>query len=115
MNANLFLNCRCSSREESIEKLVFALAETSEIFSVRSDELLGKTRGENPVCWARIAAMATLWDAGVTLKMIGAFFGGRDHATVINAVRRLPDIITYCPQFAKNVQALRQSLGVPQI
>ena len=102
-------------RDPYRKKLVETLAKTSELFCLMPDQLLASTRGETAVCWARIAAMASLRNAGLPLQVIGEFFGGRDHGTVIHAVKRLPEIMTYCPDFAANVQRLRRTLGLPPL
>lgn len=99
-------------RDPYRKKLVQTLAKTAEIFCLMPDQLLASSRGETAVCWARIAAMASLRHAGLPLKVIGEFFGGRDHGTVIHAVKRLPEILTYCPDFAGSVHKLRSSLGL---
>lgn len=45
-----------------------------------------------------------------SLPDIGRHFGGRDHTTVIHAVRRIDQMCADDPAFAARVEAIRQSL-----
>ncbi|MDQ4047966.1 MAG: chromosomal replication initiator protein DnaA [Actinomycetota bacterium] len=46
-----------------------------------------------------------------SLPAIGRAFGGRDHSTVLSAIRRVEDDISVDPQLAGAVESLRQALG----
>ena len=45
-----------------------------------------------------------------SLPEIGRKFGGRDHTTVMHAVRKIEEIIGEDPSFAQDVEILRRTL-----
>lgn len=45
---------------------------------------------------------------------IGSRFGGRDHTTVLNAVRRVADWLTEDEQVIGEIARLRRKLGIPE-
>lgn len=68
----------------------------SDIYGVSVDKILGRER-RNDIKVARHVAMARLFEMGdhrrkntiTTKRMIGKWFGGRDHSTVIHAIENV--------------------------
>ena len=46
-----------------------------------------------------------------SLPEIGRKFGGRDHTTVIHAVRKVEELMAMDPGFAEDIELLRRTLG----
>jgi chromosomal replication initiator protein len=84
-----------------------------EVFDLTVDELVSPSRTAR-VSWPRQLAMylsRELTDA--TLPAIGRAFGGRDHATVLYAVRRAGDRISSDAQASDVAHTLTKRVGVP--
>ena len=45
-----------------------------------------------------------------SLPEIGHFFGGRDHTTVMHAVRKVDELREHDPNFAEDVELLKRML-----
>ena len=71
--------------KEDMDRVVHKVATTSK-FSV--DELRGRGRG-HMLCLARSMAISEISNLGVPLAKIGEYFGGRDHTTILNAIKRI--------------------------
>ena len=69
-------------------------AAVCEYFEVTVKELEGPSRVRN-VTTPRMLAMCILRDLGLTFPQIGRSFGGRDHTTAINAVRKRDKFIQH--------------------
>lgn len=59
-------------------------------FGLEPEDLCGKSLGRHFTVPRQIAMAMAVQD-GHTLKAVGRYFGGRDHTTVIHAVRRFDD------------------------
>ena len=53
------------------------------------------------VCW---------WMTARSLPEIGRKFGGRDHTTVMHAVKKVEELKTSDPGFAEDIELLRRML-----
>lgn len=71
------------------EVAVSAMLEAADRFGISVDALRGRSRDAG-ICRARTAAIKQMRAAGLTLKEIGLFLGGRDHSTIIHALQK-PD------------------------
>jgi chromosomal replication initiator protein len=75
-------------RDVSIEQIQRVVCE---YYSIPDDLLRGKSRKQE-IAWARQVAMYFCKDlTRFSLKSIGLHFGGRDHTTVIHAVRTIDE------------------------
>ena len=101
-------NTRNRSRIDG-KKFLHTTLNTSRIFHVDLELLLSKSRGEQAVARARMAAMASLYQLGLTLEVVGSFFG-RHYTAVCHAKRELPTLAEKYPDFADNLQELRNEL-----
>ena len=94
----------------SIEDIV---RKVSQISRVAEKDIVGKSRKKDLV-QARQAAMflcRTLLD--VSLNNIGVYFGGRDHTTVIHAIRRVEEKEKKDRRLRKMIERLSQELKFP--
>lgn len=66
-------------------------AEIAQRNGLTVDDLKGPSR-RREVAWARQEAMAAVYaQCNVSLPWVGRFFGGRDHTTVLHAIRRVEE------------------------
>ena len=96
--------------ELSIEDIV---RKVSQISRVAEKDIVGKSRKKDLV-QARQAAMflcRNLLD--VSLNNIGVYFGGRDHTTVIHAIRRVEEKEKKDRRLRKMIERLSQELKFP--
>ena len=86
---------------------------TSAAFGVTVDDLVSSSR-TGQVTWPRhIAMYLSRAHTDSTLPAIGAAFGGRNHATVLNAVRRAESRLARDPDAAATVAGLVRALEAP--
>lgn len=81
-------------------------------FLTSVEEVKSKTR-ERYVCEARFTAMRLVKELmpSLSLKRIGSYFGGRDHATVIHAVECHKDLCKSSWNFAKKFATIKNELA----
>ena len=95
------------SPELSIEDVV---KKVSEISNVSEIEIVGKSR-KMEVAEARQVSMYLCRKIiGTSLNNIGVFFGGRDHSTVIHAVKTIDEKLTKKPYIKKQIDTIKQEL-----
>jgi len=71
-------------REARLQKIVMICAEA---YGVTVKEVMSIRRTQN-IAWARQLAMEIIYRIGeMTLSEVGNYFGGRDHGTVIHAIK----------------------------
>ncbi len=94
----------------TVDDVVHATAQT---YGVEADTLLARDR-RPPVAKARKVAMYLARElTDHSLPEIGRGFGGRDHTTVLSAVRSVEGELRSDPQLALTVDSLRASLARP--
>jgi chromosomal replication initiator protein len=95
------------SPELSIEDVV---KKVSEISNVSEIEIVGKSR-KMEVAEARQVSMYLCRKIiGTSLNNIGVFFGGRDHSTVIHAVKTIDEKIINKKHIKEQIEAIKQEL-----
>lgn len=87
------------------------LAAVAERFDVTPQELLARDRRPSIALARKIAMRLTRELTDHSLPQIGRHFGGRDHSTVLSAIRSLEADMTRDPTVAALVDSLRQRLG----
>lgn len=98
------------STTPTVEDIVTA---TATAFGVTSDELVARDR-RPPVARARKVAIYLAREiTGKSLPEIGRRLGGRDHSTILAAVRSLPGDLERDGDLANAVERLRRQLDVP--
>lgn len=94
---------------KNLEELVELV---SEYFSLTKSELLGPTRTKELNMPRQIAMYLAKNYLNQSLKAIGDFFGGRDHTSVLHAVKKLEKDLAEDPQIERDVNGLKHSMGV---
>jgi chromosomal replication initiator protein len=82
----------------------------SSAFGVARSELVGSSRAATPLSARQVAIYLTRELTDLSLPQIGRLYGGRDHSTVLNSIRRVEARLGEDQSFAAQVQALRSSL-----
>jgi chromosomal replication initiator protein len=79
-------------------------------FGVSRAELVGSSRASAPLRARQIAILLTREATALSLPQIGRLYGGRDHSTVLNALRRIKASIDKDPDLADKVDRLRSEI-----
>ena len=79
-------------------------------FGVSRSELVGSGRAATPLNARQVAIYLTRELTDLSLPQIGRLYGGRDHSTVLNSIRRVEARLGEDKSFAAQVQALRASI-----
>jgi chromosomal replication initiator protein len=99
---------RTAPRQTSIEEIKAAVCER---FGLSSEELVSAARTAR-VTWPRQAAMYLARElTSQSLPSIGRQFGGRDHTTVMHALKRAEKQIAEDPTLRRAVDELRKDLA----
>src|SRR5690606_11151133 len=98
---------RASERKITIEEIQRRVAEH---YNIRLSDLIGPKR-VRPVARPRQAAMYLCKRLTTrSLPEIGRRFGGRDHTTVMHAIKRIEELMQADSQLADDIEMLRRSL-----
>jgi chromosomal replication initiator protein len=84
-------------------------------YQVKTSDLRSKRRGRSVSEPRQIVMYVARTLTSLSLDEIGAHFGGRDHTTVLYAVRRVADRVRVDPPFAATVNRLVDRLGGPTV
>ena len=95
------------SPELSIEDVV---KKVSEICNISETEIVGKSRKMEVAEARQISMYLSRNIIGTSLASIGVFFGGRDHSTVIHAVKTVKEKILKTDKTRKQVDMIKQEL-----
>ncbi|HEV7770783.1 MAG TPA: chromosomal replication initiator protein DnaA [Solirubrobacterales bacterium] len=98
------------SRATSVEEIQQRVAET---FGISRAELVGSSRAATPLRARQIAIFLTRELTDLSLPQIGRLYGGRDHSTVLNSLRRVEAGIEHDPELAERVRELRSAIHNP--
>ena len=79
-------------------------------FGISRAELVGSTRAATPVRARQVAIFLTRELTDLSLPQIGRLYGGRDHSTVLNSVRRVEAGVAEDPALAGRVDDLRSAI-----
>lgn len=83
----------------------------AEYYKIDGERLLDSGRGTKEVALARQIAMYFLKDlSSLSLKSIGARFSGRDHSTVVHAIKTVQKMVEGDAQFRRELDSLRARL-----
>jgi chromosomal replication initiator protein len=84
--------------------------EVSKAFGISRAELVGSTRAATPLRARQVAIYLTRELTDLSLPQIGRLYGGRDHSTVLNSIRRLEARFAEDPGLADRVAKLRTTI-----
>jgi chromosomal replication initiator protein len=76
-------------------------------FGISRAELVGSSRAAAPLRARQVAILLTRESTGLSLPQIGRLYGGRDHSTVLNSLRRIEVGLAEDPELAARVDRLR--------
>jgi len=96
-----------AARPTSVEEIQQQVAET---FGISRAELVGSSRAATPLRARQIAIFLTRELTELSLPQIGRLYGGRDHSTVLNSLRRVEARLDEDPALADRVQRLRSTI-----
>jgi chromosomal replication initiator protein len=82
----------------------------AEAFSISRAELVGTTRAATPVRARQVAIYLTRELTNLSLPQIGRVYGGRDHSTVLNSIRRTEARCKEDESLAARVESLRSAI-----
>ncbi|HEX2612047.1 MAG TPA: chromosomal replication initiator protein DnaA, partial [Fibrobacteria bacterium] len=83
----------------------------ADYFAVEVDKILEQGRGTKEVAQARQVAMFLVKElTSASLKSIGQRFGGRDHSTVVHAIKTIEKAMDKDDSFRKSVDAISGKL-----
>ncbi|HEX5374668.1 MAG TPA: chromosomal replication initiator protein DnaA, partial [Solirubrobacterales bacterium] len=85
-------------------------ARVSAAFGISRAELVGSTRAATPLRARQVAIYLTRELTDLSLPQIGRLYGGRDHSTVLNSIRRIEARCSEDPQLATRVEQLRSAI-----
>ncbi len=98
---------RASDRRITIDEIQRQVAEH---YNVRLADMHSARRARNVARPRQVAMYLAKQLTPRSLPEIGRKFGGRDHTTVMHAVRKVEELISEDPSFAQDVEILRQAL-----
>jgi chromosomal replication initiator protein len=79
-------------------------------FGISRAELVGSGRAATPLRARQIAILLTREETDLSLPQIGRLYGGRDHSTVLNSLRRAEATLNDDDDLARRVGELRSSI-----
>jgi chromosomal replication initiator protein len=82
-------------------------------FGISRAELVGSSRAATPLRARQIAILLTREATDLSLPQIGRLYGGRDHSTVLNSLRRAEATLSGDSGLARQVAELRSSIHSP--
>ncbi|MFP4089010.1 MAG: chromosomal replication initiator protein DnaA, partial [Cyclobacteriaceae bacterium] len=85
---------------------------TAKQFNVTLEDLKSKTRKKEVVIARQVAMYLSKEYTKHSLKVIGYHFGGRDHATVIHAVRCVQEMLDSQSKIADDIRDIKRSLKI---
>jgi chromosomal replication initiator protein len=79
-------------------------------FGISRAELVGTSRAATPLRARQVAILLTREATDLSLPQIGRLYGGRDHSTILNALRRAEATLSSDAVLARQVGDLRSSI-----
>ncbi len=98
---------RANDRKLTIDEIQRAVAD---YFNLRLSEMLSERRTRNVARPRQIAMYLSKQLTSRSLPEIGRRFGGRDHTTVMHAVKRIDELCNKDSEFAEDVELLMRML-----
>jgi chromosomal replication initiator protein len=79
-------------------------------FGISRAELVGSSRAATPLRARQVAILLTREATDLSLPQIGRLYGGRDHSTILNALRRVEATLSTDGELARQVGELRSTI-----
>ncbi|MCW2982271.1 MAG: chromosomal replication initiator protein DnaA [Solirubrobacterales bacterium] len=99
-----------SAQAGSVEEIQQQVAER---FSISRAELIGSSRAATPLRARQVAIFHTRELTDLSLPQIGRLYGGRDHTTVMNSLRRVEAKLGEDAALSTRVDELRTAINSP--
>ena len=99
-----------SAQATSVEEIQQQVAER---FGISRAELIGSSRAATPLRARQVAMYLTRELTDLSLPQIGRLYGGRDHSTVLNSLRRIEASIGEDELLGRKVEELRTAIHNP--
>jgi chromosomal replication initiator protein len=94
----------------SVEEIQQRVAEG---FGISRAELVGSSRAATPLRARQVAIFLTRELTDLSLPQIGRLYGGRDHTTVLNSLRRVEASLNEDDELSQRVRELRRAIHNP--
>ena len=98
---------RASDRKVTIDEII---RKVSDHYNLRMTDILSPRRARTVARPQQVAMFLAKTLTSKSLPEIGRRFGGRDHTTVIHAVKKIEDLKSIDNQIAEDVELLRRML-----
>jgi chromosomal replication initiator protein len=98
------------SEPTTVEEIQQRVAST---FGISRAELVGTSRAARPLRARQIAILLTREATDLSLPQIGRLYGGRDHTTILNSLRRAEAALQEDEELGQRVRELRSSIHSP--
>jgi chromosomal replication initiator protein len=108
--AEVIPGVRSQRAATSVEEIQQQVAER---FGISRAELVGSSRAATPLRARQVAIFLTRDLTDLSLPQIGRLYGGRDHTTVLNSLRRVEASLDEDPDLAEKVRELRGAIHNP--
>lgn len=99
-----------SGRQATIQVIIDAV---TEYYGVRLSDLQSKRRARSVTIPRQVCMFLARQNTRHSLEEIGGYFGGRDHTTVMHAVRMTEERRGHDPEFEAEVRALEERIRPP--
>ncbi len=99
-----------SAQATSVEEIQQQVAER---FGISRAELIGSSRAATPLRARQVAIFLTREMTDLSLPQIGRLYGGRDHSTVLNSLRRVEASLGEDEALSQKVADLRAAIHNP--
>jgi chromosomal replication initiator protein len=99
-----------SAQATSVEEIQQQVAER---FGISRAELIGSSRAATPLRARQVAIYLTREMTDLSLPQIGRLYGGRDHSTVLNSLRRVEASLGEDEKLTERVAELRTAIHSP--
>ncbi len=108
--AEVIPGVRSQRAATSVEEIQQRVAER---FGISRAELVGSSRAATPLRARQVAIFLTRDLTDLSLPQIGRLYGGRDHTTVLNSLRRVEASLDEDQDLAEKVRELRGAIHNP--
>jgi chromosomal replication initiator protein len=108
--AELIPNRSQQSEPTTVEEIQQRVAAA---FGISRAELVGTSRAATPLRARQVAILLTREATELSLPQIGRLYGGRDHSTILNSLRRVEAALSDDADLARRVGEVRSSIHSP--
>ena len=98
---------KVNDRKVSVEDIQKKVAE---YFNIRFNDMISVRRSRIVARPRQVAMYLSKTFTPKSLPEIGRMFGGRDHTTVMHAIKKVQELCKYDPSFAEHIKVLKKTL-----